>query len=125
MGAAQKLSTISTISTIRDAAPALTGRASYIIKTSKTFFFFLQAKINGQTERRPNAEKGAQLKTYKNRTSFTETEVQLIVDSLQAYYRYFNKAAAEDKLAQDKRYITFIEQKQEQIQKLRNQFMNI
>lgn len=123
MGAAQKLSTISTISTIRDAAPALTGRASYIIKTSKTFF--LQAKINGQTERRPNAEKGAQVKTYKNRTSFTETEVQLIVDSLQAYYRYFNKAAAEDKQAQDKRYIAFIEQKQEQIQKLRNQFMNI
>ncbi len=123
MGAAQKLSTISTISTIRDAAPALTGRASYIIKTSKNFF--LQAKINGQTERRPNAEKGAQLKTYKNRTSFTETEVQLIVDSLQAYYRYFNKAAAEDKQAQDKRYIAFIEQKQEQIQKLRNQFMNI
>lgn len=123
MGAAQKLSTISTISTIRDAAPALAGRAFYIIKTSKTFF--LQAKINGQTERRPNAEKGAQLKTYKNRTSFTETEVQLIVDSLQAYYRYFNKAAAEDKQAQDKRYIAFIEQKQEQIQKLRNQFMNI
>ena len=65
------------------------------------------------------------MKIYSNLISFTDAELQLIIDSLQAYYRHFNRLEIDSRERGDIEGATFSREKQAQIQALRNEMLQI
>ena len=65
------------------------------------------------------------MRVYRNLISFTEEELQLIIDSLQAYYRHFNRLEINSSERGDIEEAAFSREKQAQIQALRNEMLQI
>ncbi len=105
--------------------PRLDGAgSSYKKEEITTNPLFIGDKQPADKKKRP-PEGQRKMRVYRNLISFTEEELQLIIDSLQAYYRHFNRLEINSSERGDIEEAAFSREKQAQIQALRNEMLQI
>jgi hypothetical protein len=105
--------------------PRLDGAgASYNQEEITTNPLFIGDKQPADKKKRP-PEGQRKMRVYRNLISFTEEELQLIIDSLQAYYRHFNRLEINSSERGDIEEAAFSREKQAQIQALRNEMLQL